>query len=124
MAGERTASRAIIFQRALPDRVDVIPDQLALRAGIATSLPITIQLQRAVGTTSPGVRVTFGSIGTTPDDTTRAAFLPASAVSDVAGVVRTRLTVLDTAYRGALRVRATVTRTGLSGDAVIQVLAP
>jgi hypothetical protein len=117
-----TVSRTIVFRRALPERVDVVPDQLTLRPGTGQELSITIYLRRAVGIPSPGVRVELSSVNVSNGSISTALFLPATLTSDATGVMRARFTAPDRTYFGPVQLRAVVTPSGLSGDAIIQLI--
>jgi hypothetical protein len=119
-----TVFRTVVFRRAFPDRVDVVPDQPSLRAGSGAELPLTIYLRRTVGIPSPGTRVELTSANVSSDSISTGRFLPAAMTSDATGVLRARFTAPDTTYRGPVRLRATVAQSGLSGDAVIQLTPP
>lgn len=117
-------SRAIVFSRALPERVDVVPDRFSLGVGLSHELAVTVYLRRSVGTPSPGARVSFGSTYVSDTSSSAGLFLPLAATSDASGVVRTRFTMPDTTRTGPLLLRATIESSGLAGDATIQLTKP
>jgi hypothetical protein len=119
-----TASTVVVFRRAMPDAVDVLPAQLTLAAGAGHELTVTATLRRAVGKPSPAIRVTFSAVDTTEAHAARGAFLPVTAMSDANGVATTRFSMPDTSYHGPLVVHATVAPAGTAGEAVIQIVAP
>lgn len=119
-----TISRTMVFSRALPERVDMVPDRFALDVGLGHELSITVYLRRSVGMPSSGSRVTFRSAYVSDTVASLGLFLPVTATSDASGVVRTRFTMPDTTRTGPLLLRATAESSGLSGDATIQLTKP
>jgi hypothetical protein len=117
-----TVSRTVIFHRALPERIDVVPDQLTLRPGTGAELAVTVQLRRAVGTPSPGTRVELSSFNVSSGTISTALFLPATLTSDATGAMRARFTAPDRTYFGPVQLRATAVQSGVSGDAIIQLI--
>lgn len=123
-ANGETVTQLLGYRRALPDRVELLPDQLSLSPGPGNALAVTVQLRRTVGIPSAGLQVVFGTDSLADGSSIRGAFLPASATSDASGIVRTRFSALDTAARGPVTLRATVVKSGISGAAVIQIVKP
>lgn len=123
--GKEAVLRTVTFHRALPDRVEVVPAQLAVGAGTGHQLALTIYLQRAVGTPSPGAHVMLHSAGPSPADSAPGVFLPAELTSDATGMLHATFATRDTSYRGPVTLRATVAPIGgVSGEATVVVTAP
>jgi len=117
-----TSSRTIVYHRAAPDAIDVVPDQFALQAGSGHELQLTAYLRRVVGKPSPGLRVTFTAVDSVPPHLARGAFLPTVAVSDANGLATARYTLPDTTQRSPVIVRATVNPSGVFGETMIKII--
>lgn len=118
-----TVAHTIVFHRALPVDIDVVPDSLALHARSGAALGVTVYLRRPVGVPSAGLRIGLSSVAF-DDSSAVGAFLPAVLLSDASGVLHARFIVADTTHRGSIHLRATFAESGISGDAVVQLLAP
>jgi hypothetical protein len=120
-----TGSRRITFRRAQPERVDVLPEQFALKAGVTNELNVTAVLSRTVGMPSPGVLVTFSASDTSAKRAPLGRFIAATVLTDASGVATTRFTTADSSWRGPVILRATTAApSSVSGEAIVQVTPP
>lgn len=117
-------TRFLTFRKALPERVEVIPAQFILVAGRTRELAIAATLRRGFGAPSPGLPVRFDAVAMADTLSPIGVFLPGAVSSAADGRVATRFSVVDSTFRGALRIRAAVEGTGLRGEAVVEVVAP
>jgi hypothetical protein len=115
-------SGEIVFHRALPDHIDLVPAQFALKAGVGNEMNIVATVRRSVGVPSPGARVTFSATDTSADHHPVGLFIPASALSDAAGTVTVRFSTADSTVRGPVTIRAVAD--SVTASAVVQVVAP
>lgn len=115
------ATAQLVYQRARAERIDLVPEQFTLSAGLTNEIKIAATLRRAVGLPSPGGVVTFTATNAA-DQQPVGRFLPVSAVVDAQGVATVRFTTADTAARGRVDIHATSDTARAS--AAIEVLAP
>jgi hypothetical protein len=121
--GEST-THEIVFRRAMPDRIELVPDQSLLVAGPGHTLMLAATVRRVVGTPSTGLVLVFTADSTASTGRITSVFLPSTATTDASGVVHVQMTVPDTAARGPLIVRATVSAAGVTGAVTVNLTGP
>ncbi len=110
-----TAETTAQFTSALPDRVNVAPDAVALKSGESTTIRVT--LLRATGTVSPHLEVSYSAT-----TSTGAAIGSFSRVTLAENSVATAtFNVGTTAYLGPVTIRASA-EGGVTGTATLQVV--
>jgi hypothetical protein len=119
-----SVSRTVTYRRAMPDVVDVVPDQLVLDVVSTNELGLTAYLRRTVGKPSPNFRVSFTAFEPGPAGKSIGAFLPPTAVSDDKGLATTKFVLADTSKRGPIVIRASVGQTNVADETAISVVGP
>ena len=117
-----SVSRTVTYRRAMPDVVDVVPDQLELDVASSRELALTAYLRRTVGKPSPNLRVAFTAVEANAAGKSVGAFIPSTAVSDGNGVATTKFTLTDTSMRGPIRIRASVAQTIVIGETMVTLI--
>jgi hypothetical protein len=112
----------IVFRRARPERIDLLPGAFTLKAGIDNELTVTAKVRRTVGTPSPGAVVSFAATDGSAEHRPVGTFLPATAVVDAQGVATVRYTSADSTMRGPVTIRAS--SDSAVATATVQVVAP
>ena len=115
-------SGEIVFHRAQPETIDLVPAQFALKAGIGNEMSVVATLHRRVGSPSPGARVTFSATDASAAHNPVGLFIPASALTDAAGTVTARFTTADSTLRGPIVIRAVAD--SVTATATVQAVAP
>ena len=102
-AGVLTRQDTVTFQRAKPDSIRLIPNDLWVKGG--TSLSVKARLWRSVGRPSPGFRVAFTVGGLNPPRGTFSNALP----TDTSDLVTVLYAVENRSYDGPITIKGTLT---------------
>ncbi|WP_439642632.1 hypothetical protein [Gemmatimonas sp.] len=122
-AGTTVRTRRLLFARAVPDFLQVVPEQFFVKAGVTNDLVVSATLRRYVGVPSPGVRVVFVAYEPDQPSVPRGRFTTAPP-SDDKGVVGVRFTTADSVFTGPLIIRATAQLGAITlrDSALVQVI--
>lgn len=117
------AATTVTFEPALPDRIAVtVFGNLQMKATFATKVTLEAQLERVVGTVTPGTEVIFRAF----DESTGGSFGFFSGVtlSDSTGRVTAEFTPGNTTERGEATIRVRVPGTEILGRVRIEIVNP